>query len=95
MMPQSPDSVQSRFGDPRNGSGPNPKKGKVFLVGAGPGDPGLITLRGAECLSQADVVLYDGLANSKLLRLARTLSIYPWANMGLAQCGRKMPSMLG
>lgn len=46
------------------------KIGKVFLVGAGPGDPGLITVRGAECLSRADVVLYDGLANSALLALA-------------------------
>lgn len=44
--------------------------GKVFLVGAGPGDPGLITLRGAECLAEAELVLYDGLANPKLLRLA-------------------------
>lgn len=46
------------------------KTGKVFLVGAGPGDPGLITVRGAECLSAADIVLYDGLANPSLLKLA-------------------------
>ena len=46
------------------------KKGKVFLVGAGPGDPGLLTLRGKECLEQADVVLYDYLANSALLQHA-------------------------
>jgi uroporphyrinogen III methyltransferase/synthase len=45
--------------------------GKVYLVGAGPGDPGLITLRGAECLRAADVVLYDYLANPKLLAHAR------------------------
>lgn len=42
--------------------------GKVFLVGAGPGDPGLLTVRGAECLAQADVVLYDYLASPLLLR---------------------------
>lgn len=45
---------------------PSPN-GKVYLVGAGPGDPGLITLRGAECLSEADVVLYDYLASPHLL----------------------------
>jgi uroporphyrinogen III methyltransferase/synthase len=41
--------------------------GKVYLVGAGPGDEGLITVRGVECLAKADVILYDGLINPKLL----------------------------
>ena len=41
--------------------------GKVFVIGAGPGDPGLITLRGAECLRRADVVLYDYLVNPRIL----------------------------
>ena len=42
-------------------------QGKVWLVGAGPGEPGLITVRGLEVLSQADVVLYDALAHPSLL----------------------------
>ncbi|MDD2898408.1 MAG: uroporphyrinogen-III C-methyltransferase [Desulfuromonadaceae bacterium] len=41
--------------------------GIVYLVGAGPGDPALITLRGVECLKHADVIVYDYLANELLL----------------------------
>ena len=37
------------------------KRPTVYLIGAGPGDPGLITVRGLECLRAADVVVYDHL----------------------------------
>ncbi len=47
------------------------KKGKVFLVGAGPGDPDLMTLKGKECISRADVVIYDHLANRSFLEYAK------------------------
>jgi uroporphyrinogen III methyltransferase/synthase len=43
----------------------------VYLIGAGPGDPGLMTVRGQQCLEMADVVLYDHLVPPRLLRSAR------------------------
>jgi uroporphyrinogen III methyltransferase/synthase len=44
--------------------------GKVYIIGAGPGDPGLITLKAVECLRLADVVIYDNLVNEELLKYA-------------------------
>lgn len=48
----------------------NNKKAYVYLVGAGPGDPGLITVKGMECIKKADVLVYDRLVNPSLLDYA-------------------------
>ena len=44
-----------------------PRPGRVYLIGGGPGDPGLLTIRAAKSLSRCDVVLYDGLSNTAIL----------------------------
>ena len=46
-------------------------RGRVILVGAGPGDPGLLTVRAVEALKQADVVVHDGLIDPRVLEIAR------------------------
>lgn len=47
------------------------KKGMVYLVGAGPGDPGLLTLKAKGCIEKGDVIIYDNLANRAFLGHAR------------------------
>ena len=49
----------------------NEDRMKVYLIGAGPGDPGLLTIKGKDILEKADVVVYDYLANDTLLGYAR------------------------
>ncbi len=61
-----------------------PKAGKVYLVGAGPGDLGLLTLRGLELLKKADVVIYDRLVSKSILKTipARTRKIFVGKSSG-------------
>lgn len=47
-----------------------PRSGIVYLVGAGPGDPGLLTIKGLDCIRKADVLVYDYLASNQLLKYA-------------------------
>jgi Tetrapyrrole (Corrin/Porphyrin) Methylases len=59
-----------------NGSPNNPMlmKGKVYLVGAGPGDPELLTMKACRILGEAQVVLHDDLVNPEILRFAPPLA---------------------
>ena len=63
--------------------------GKVYLVGAGPGDPGLLTLKGKRCLEQADVVIYDYLVDIRLLDYVRPEATLLYA--GKRGGGRAVP----
>ena len=51
-------------------------EGRVLLVGAGPGDPGLLTLKAARALEQADVVVHDGLVDASVIALANPAARY-------------------
>ncbi|MBD3676448.1 MAG: uroporphyrinogen-III C-methyltransferase [Planctomycetaceae bacterium] len=63
--------------------------GKVYLVGAGPGDPGLLSLRGRECLAKADLVLYDGLVNPLILQ--HTNATCQRTSRRVSESGKRVP----
>lgn len=58
---------------------PELEKGTVWLAGAGPGDPGLLTLHAVRALSQADVIVHDALVNEACLKLARPDAVLEYA----------------
>jgi uroporphyrin-III C-methyltransferase len=60
--------------------------GWVWLVGAGPGDPGLITALGLQALAQADVILHDALVDERLLALSDADKIYAGKRAGVKSC---------
>src|SRR5471032_1788548 len=65
---------------------PELEKGWVWLVGAGPGDPGLITALGLQALSQADVILFYALVDETLLTLSDAEKIYAGKRAGVRSC---------
>ena len=65
---------------------PSLEKGWVWLVGAGPGDPGLITALGLKALSEADTILYDALVDGRLLALSNADKIYAGKRAGVKSC---------
>lgn len=75
---------------------PKFEPGHVWLVGAGPGDPGLLTLHAVNALEQADVIVYDALVNEECLSFARPDSEREYAgkrggnrrrSSGIFRCG--------
>lgn len=68
-------------------------RGSVDLVGAGPGDPGLITRLGAECLAKAEVVVYDHLVNPRLLDLAPASAELILAGKRAGKCVLRQPEI--
>ncbi len=71
-------------------SAPAFEHGSVWLVGAGPGDPGLLTLHAAHALSQADIVLHDALVSEEILSLAPQAILEP---AGKRAGGKRTPQL--
>ena len=69
------------------------KQGKVWLIGAGPGDPGLLTIKGKECLERADAVVYDRLADPRILAYVRPEAERIYVGKASSQHTMKQPDI--
>lgn len=69
------------------------KKGKVYLIGAGPGDPGLLSIKAMECLQIADAVVYDRLADPRILAYAKPTAEMVYVGKASAKHTMKQPDI--
>ena len=67
--------------------------GSVWLVGAGPGDPGLLTLHALHALRSADVIIYDALVDERILRLAGNMAELVYAGKRGGKPSPKQPDI--
>jgi len=70
------------------------KKGKVTLVGAGPGDPELITLKGMRAIQSADIILYDALVGKEILEFAQPNAELIYVGKRCGQHSLKQPDII-
>jgi uroporphyrin-III C-methyltransferase/precorrin-2 dehydrogenase/sirohydrochlorin ferrochelatase len=69
-------------------------RGKVTLVGAGPGDPDLLTIKGLKALEKADVILYDRLINPEILKRANAKALLIDVGKARGECGRPRQELI-
>ncbi|MCY4407904.1 MAG: SAM-dependent methyltransferase, partial [Rhodospirillaceae bacterium] len=87
--------MDDRSPPPRRPALPAIEPGSVWLVGAGPGDPGLLTLHAANALAEADCVVYDALVSPEILALARPGAALEYAGKRGGKPSARQPDICG